>query len=54
MHKYTQCVDSSAIAAFVLVVYLNKRAQVVFQSFLVTSRNYMYNHTKGTEKGIHI
>lgn len=31
--------------------YLNKRAQVVFQSLLVAFGNYMYDHTEGTEHG---
>lgn len=39
------------IAASVLVGYLNKRAQVVIQSFLVTSGDYMYNHTKKCKAG---
>lgn len=39
------------MAAFVLVGYLHKRAQVVFQALLVTSGDYMYDHTEGTEAG---
>lgn len=40
----------STIALFILAGHLNKRAQVVFQPFLVTSGDYMYDHTAGAEQ----
>ena len=39
------------VVVFVSVVYLNKRAQVVFQALLVTSGDYVYDHTEGTGAG---